>query len=1461
MPRIARIHFASVGHHDARVPALTLDLRDQDGRPADTVIWAENGTGKSSLLNLIFSTYRPNQRQFLGKQAEGRARELADYVRERDLAFVITEWDTSDDQAQTSLLVDGSPSLFLVGQLLSWRGLDKSNDLRRLFFTLRPNHSVQLQSLPVLGLGQSVVSFEAFRDWLDEQNRVFPKLEIRYTTNQSEWQDHLANHRLDPELFTYQLRMNEGEGGINSLFNSLKNDRDFIRLFLQLGFDALSANQVRDNLQQFLPKLRNRAAMELQLEFNEKLLQQLNAFVNQLAAWQDAQARAVDGEQRGSTLLAALRGAAEISSIEAKALADEWVLTKDEEARLRSQRTAVTKKQTYFKTLKCRLEEEEARAEFQIAQRRCESAEASKRVVEMAVALAELSKLQVQADQLRMAIESEREAAKPILETLQQLGGRLKSKLDQEIVLTAASISAIENEYDELRKEIDSYRDQELRLASEQSQKRAQLSAVEEFFSKRETERERLRVEGWVESKEGSEVALQTWIDVKASAAQGYADAHQRREAALGQKDELTQQSSNLVQQLAKTEEQKIQLDRLVQAAEENEDRIATHPQMRAAIEGVRADLNLPQTAERLTQRSETLFRRILRVNVEAAEDQRSRTYFDKHSLFPPHRDVEATVERLNSAGVGSATTSLNWLAFNVADSGKAAGMLVRDPSTFSGVMFDSPLEGEKASVILPELSTEQIPVMVSPFPARSDVELHSRQDVTVISKGSAPLTVLPRHAGSFNFEAARTEAQKMEAKQQMQSHELESLKTDLAATQTLLNDLDGWTENYGGAKLRVLCERARTSGQASEDLRERQSKISKRREELENVIKDSNASLAKTSQIKDRAEIGVAQLQRFVDEFEARYPANARYRHDLTTRLQSIEVEQFSNIGARKKHESQEPVLQDRILGFKVRQRELENEVIAIRYAKLSPGNIAEGLDELRSSYDYQAKQFEGTFLNSRAQGELSAAENRIVEAEKRIASEFRGVRKDAALSISKEPALESRIRSASTAVTAAHLEQGKAEHKLEAAHTHLLEVGGISEQDGATQIEISPHTSQGAAEELAKLENQHSELQVRLERNRTESERISTRRAEAEKQSSDLNHHVQRLSDLALRESTESLKLPGEGVQIATLVNDTMSSLQQLRKERDKEHAKLEDRYSQIQDLTRDENYSKAVDLPARGLFAHMPSEELRACAAQKLSPLDEEIKTIRADLDLMAQHRETLVTSLLNVSKQAIRLLRRAERWSTMPVDMTGWESEPFLRIRLFEPQGELECRSRLKWLVDSILEEGKIPAGIELVFQAIMALVGETGIDATILKPETQRRKVRYPVREMGAWSEGERTTVAILLYCTLVKIRSQSRGVGAGQSQVSALLLDNPLGPCSKPEFLQMHRHIAGQLGVQLIYATGINDPPALSVFPNWIRLAKNRIVPETGELAIGLVGQHEDSMLMGIRIFEDKVKG
>src|SRR6266545_302777 len=250
MPRITRIHFASLGHHDARFPALTLNLCDSRGRAADTILWAENSTGKTSLLSLFFSTFQTRQTRFLGKQAEGKARELGDYVRSRDLAFVVTEWDATDDRAEAALLEDAPREFLLVGQALSWRGLDAANELRRLFFTLRPNRAINFDTLPVLGLSQPASSFEAFRDWLDAQNKAHPKLEVRHTTNQGEWRDHLENNHLDPELFTYQLRMNESEGGINNLFNDLKGDRDFIRLFLQLGFDHAAANQVRANLEE-----------------------------------------------------------------------------------------------------------------------------------------------------------------------------------------------------------------------------------------------------------------------------------------------------------------------------------------------------------------------------------------------------------------------------------------------------------------------------------------------------------------------------------------------------------------------------------------------------------------------------------------------------------------------------------------------------------------------------------------------------------------------------------------------------------------------------------------------------------------------------------------------------------------------------------------------------------------------------------------------------------------------------------------------------------------------------------------------------------------------------------------------------------------------------------------------------------------------------------------------------------
>jgi hypothetical protein len=92
MARLLRLHLSCVGHKDARFFPLSLDFRDRSGQAADCVIWLMNGGGKSSLMNLFYSTFQPESRRFLGTKAESGERKLGDYVKAGDLAVVLTEW-------------------------------------------------------------------------------------------------------------------------------------------------------------------------------------------------------------------------------------------------------------------------------------------------------------------------------------------------------------------------------------------------------------------------------------------------------------------------------------------------------------------------------------------------------------------------------------------------------------------------------------------------------------------------------------------------------------------------------------------------------------------------------------------------------------------------------------------------------------------------------------------------------------------------------------------------------------------------------------------------------------------------------------------------------------------------------------------------------------------------------------------------------------------------------------------------------------------------------------------------------------------------------------------------------------------------------------------------------------------------------------------------------------------------
>lgn len=1445
MPRITRIHFAGLGHKDARFPSLTLDLRDPQGRATDSIIWAENGTGKSSLLSLYFSTFKPNQRLFLGKQAESKARELGDYVGDRDLGFVVTEWDTTDDRAEASLLADGPRNMLLVGQALSWNRLDRSTgELRRLFFSLRAGRDINFDSLPVLGLGEPVTSFEAFREWLVAKEKSEPRLQVNQTTNHTEWREHLESIHLDPELFTFQLRMNEREGGINNLFNELKRDADFIHEFLKLGFDPATAAEVQKNLGAFLPKLRRREALELQLEFNQKLLVDLGLFVQQLGNWESAKLRSEAAEREAGALWAALLAAQARFVSETTRYAGEWERLEREGTTLESARTANGRRQNFMRRLKAELEVEEAEAALKRCKQALTAAQHDKRLVAMAMVLAELRAVAAAVAELERALERERTQAKPVLEVLQALGGAYKFQVERAAGLTKTHQSTVGEQRETLRREKESLAAKQRKLIAERSTKQTNRENLEQHFDLRESRRDRLRADGWLEAKEAASDALSRWRDQNARAKEAEETATRQLKKLRAEEDVLSADATRLAGEIAAAASRVSQLGGQVGTAEVEEERIATHEQMRAAVEVSRADLNLAQTAERLSERAASLLRQILHRKIECVEDERTQLSMDKHRLFPAHQDVEALVEKLQGAGVRSATTAAQWLAYNLTDPHAAADLLASDPARFGGVMFDATVDGPRLREMITALRTEHLAVVVAPRPDAVSKPTLGGGETTV---------VLPRHAAGFNHTAAAAEAERLVSVISTRNKELETLHTQLDATKTLRDELGKWLAEFGGPKLGALRGKFRGEQQSLASQQESKKANSDRLGEVKAAIAAATTAGDQARINLERAAKAIAQLESFFQQFDADYDSKRAQHTQLGSRLQIIGVEWSELEEQSRELENREQPLDERLMALGVKLAGYQKEVADIVYAGSLPASVADSLDNLRTRYRTECQQYEGRFLNSKAQGELGVKQTERRDKEQKLASEFTGLDQAAAEAKLTAGDLVGHLQAAESAVAEAQRAEGAADFTVKEARKKSRELGLLGEQERPAV----PATSAAAALELEKLVSESETLQTQLENNRKESQSANEAKSLFSQRSTEYGRHVDRLRDLNVIAGIAPAELPDDDAQVGALTEERVQRLKKARGETRSEQDKLQALHKRILDLTQEDRFARAMDLPVRSLFAHLPVEELVLNAADKQKAVLEDTLVLQADLEQMNQHRETLVESLLNVCDQAVRLLQRAEKWSVLPANMGEWAGQPFLRIRLRMSPNRADNLARLKSLVDFIFAEGKIPQPVELVFRALTALVGETGVDATILKPETQRRTIRYPVREMGGWSEGERTTVAILLYCTLVKIRAHSRGHAGRLAEVSALLLDNPIGPCSKPEFLQMHRWIASQLGVQLIYATGINDPAALSVFPNRVRLAKNRFIPATGELAVGLQTDSDESMIQDIRIFDD----
>jgi hypothetical protein len=129
---------------------------------------------------------------------------------------------------------------------------------------------------------------------------------------------------------------------------------------------------------------------------------------------------------------------------------------------------------------------------------------------------------------------------------------------------------------------------------------------------------------------------------------------------------------------------------------------------------------------------------------------------------------------------------------------------------------------------------------------------------------------------------------------------------------------------------------------------------------------------------------------------------------------------------------------------------------------------------------------------------------------------------------------------------------------------------------------------------------------------------------------------------------------------------------------------------------------------------------------------------------------------------------------------------------------------------------------VPRGVELLWQATSAVVGDGNWKARVLKPSTTFAVDRVPVEKMRKWSGGEKVTISLLLFSMVVKLRATNRG--RDLPGLGTLPLDNPLGKANYVVFLDLQRKVATANGVQLLFLTGVGDMKAVGRFPSIIRM-------------------------------------
>ncbi|WP_226358078.1 hypothetical protein [Pseudonocardia sp. ICBG601] len=1444
MYELTRVRLFSVGPTAARYQDVALDLRGVGApvkvavqedlfapdaldrttprRPSPaSVLFLENGGGKSVLLKLIFSVLLPGRRQVVGTTS---TTVLENFVLAEDVAHVVCEW-----------MHVGTGRLLVTGKVSEWRGHVASTDPEKLadaWYSFRPVPGMGLDDLPFTHDGRRV-TLAAFRERLQTAHREHPDAELAWETGHRDWTRHLVDVGLDPELFRYQRAMNAGEGEAAEAF-SFSSDEAFVDFLLRAVLDPAEPQNVAELVAGYADRLAQREELETEREFVDGTLSRLEPMVDAEAtatAARDAETAARAELAATASRIAARRVAEEARSVTAAEEAAGAVEAEQSAARA-AERLQDTVGELRRLTAVLTVEAAERTAAEATRDRDDASAvsmarDAVEPVLAHRVAAAEAARL-------RARVEEEEQKSRPALAARQDAARALAAALAR-VAAEADAAAAAETRRADAEERAAAARREQVTRTADAARAESAAGAAREALDELDT-----RVAAAVDA--GHLKAGSTAADVEDEATAARIDA-ERCAAALADADtaaaaireerraaETRRTAAQDAAAAARADAATAEAARSAAEAEAVALAGETRPAELLGLDEIRPDTDAGLVVDTLTTAIRGAERERTTLHGDQRRDERALAALGDGGLLPDPPEIEDVLAVLESAGI-TAWSGRRYLAKLPAPDRET--VLARLPHLAGGVLLNDARDAERARTRLD--SARLLPaclVAVGTTAAlRADADPAPGIDF-----------VVPPNPALHDEEAAEQVRVRLVAETTERAARLAELETVLDDDRRLrdrfaalrdrrptLADLTEAAEIAEAARAAAVAEHEATRA-AVEDLDERADRLAADRPGLERTAGDTRrradalaalrTELARRATHEERIRTGEADAARAREEADAAGTTADRAAREAADAQQTRDRQR--GIGT---------TLRDEAAALPVSPEEIGDP-------DAEPDGTPEGsLAELREEFQRARDAYASAAVDTDLHGALERAE--ADARERRIAVDGlpRTVVEAATAFLHTPDGADAASRRA--AAEQARAAYDEAERRRADAATELavarreLErfTGGERPIDHGAEGRSAdcapydvPRDAEHGRELVARAAADLDAAGTELERRR----RARTAAEDAHRTATDLARGFG-LVVSSLDETPEPSGVPFDGdVEAAqAALKRHQNAVRGAAGERTRAEKKVREGVDAVARFAQDPRFATLTS-PVHRHIGGVDRSEMPGLAAEWIAALRPRLRSLDDDLGNIERHRSGIVTRLSGMVGEALRTVRLAQRLSQLPEGLGDWSGQQFLRIR-FEELPDAALRHELGAVVDRIatgMAGGKAKDrrdGMSMLLRGVRAAMPK-GVRVEMLKPDAVLRTERLRVSAIkDVFSGGQQLTAAIVLYCTMAALRAHQRGQGR-RAHAGVLFLDNPIGRASAGYLLELQFGVAQALGVQLVYTTGLFDAGALSSFPLLVRL-------------------------------------